>query len=240
MVVNYKKYTEVTEELIDTLDIHITYSSLRRDCSMAKWIGEEAGTDSIFKLYYVTYVDEPTECDWEVHACEDEITAFLLRQSAGDAPEPEPDPEFKKSLINWDPGKVGGADLTVTKADNDTRIIFSGEIAYYPEDEELNRPAGNQVGVTIEPGEGMLEKYPGVQVKIGNSIYGAEVFNEYQELGYQPMPAIYYYPLIKVAGQSNPVEITWDATHKEVFHIDITPESTLATSENPEVTEFEI
>ena len=81
------------------------------------------------------------------------------------------------------------------------------------------------------PGEGLLEKYPNVEINISgyDNTFTKEVFNEYKDLGYEPMPALYFYPLVKKTPQEYIITITWNENFKEIFKVKISKTSKLKT-----------
>lgn len=219
----YTKFEKITEDLLKVLQMHTTFGSLRREIG-AKEFHMEPITSSVPKLYYVL---EDAEKDiWSVHAVDSEVAEFLLYKDAGidpseggDEPTPEPDPDFKASVLARDSGNTGG-DECVSSVEG-SNIIFTGSIDWYPADEGLGRTAGNRVGLMITPDPETLAAYPDVKIEIAGQTYGKEVFEEYPN--YEPKNTLYYYPLVTVAGQEFSVKITWDADHIELFHALIDP-----------------
>lgn len=238
-----KPVDKLTEDVVNSIVIHQTISSLRRAGSTSPFIQKVEGNLSIPTLYYIKGSKDPNEQDWTIHALQSDVIKFLLAdyvntENPTEEPTEEPtekptDPApFEKSSINWDPGKTGGEDLRIFK--DGGIIAFSGNIKWYPEDKGLNRAAGNRVGVVITPAEGMIDKYPDVKVEIGNAVYGKEIFNEYPD--YELKNSLYYYPLIKVVGQENPVRIKWAEGIEENFTVSVTQESSLDLPEGTEMT----
>lgn len=234
-----KPVDKLTEDVVNSIVIHQTISSLRRAGSTSPFIQKVEGNLSIPTLYYIKGSKDPNEQDWTIHALQSDVSKFLLAdyvntENPTEEPTEEPtDPApFEKSSINWDPGKTGGEDLRIFK--DGGIIAFSGNIKWYPEDKALNRAAGNRVGVVITPAKGMIDKYPDVKVEIGNAVYGKEIFNKYPD--YEPKNSLYYYPLIKVVGQENPVRIKWAEGIEENFTVSVTQESSLDLPEGTEMT----
>lgn len=240
-----KPIDKLTEDVIKSMIIHQTLSSLRRAGSVSPYIQRVEGNLSIPTLFYIKGSRNPDENDWTIHALMTDVNKFLLAdyvnsehptEGPTEDPTEEPteqptEPSFEHSSINWDPGKTGGENLQIIK--DGGIFTFNGNIKWYPEDKALNRSAGNRVGVVITPAKGMLEKYPNVKVEISGKTYGKEVFNEYPS--YEPKNSLYYYPLIKVAGQECPVNITWSEGIEEHFTITVTQESSLDLPEGTEL-----
>lgn len=244
----------LTSEIIDNLVIHATLSSLRKAANVTPCVKRVDGDDKLPTLYYIKGSANPDIKDWTVHALVMDINKYLLLSSCTNNPvDPEspvtPDkPLFIRSTIKWDGSTGKTADGLwvdpVNAGEYNEELRFDGEIAWYDANEELGRIAGNRVGAVITPSQEMIDAYPNAVVYIEKddiTIPANEAFYEYEDIGYN-VPAIYYYPLIKVPGQTNVIRIYWDkeAGVEESFPIIILQDATLEVNYMEVSTEEEL
>lgn len=215
------KYTEITDELLKILKIHLTPSSLRRDCSMADEIIEQAATEKCPRLFYVRHKD-----NWEYHACETDMTKFLWKQSAGESggETPEEPIELIHSKLAWD-GVIGGNNLVTSIVANHEGhepaavecLQCDGEVAY---DETLQ---GNYIGFTVTFDEEMLTEY-------GEPTYEAED-DRFQFIGIENN-VLSGYVRVDEPGQASYFKINWNGVedaefNPEEFGIEVLQSATL-------------
>lgn len=216
---------KLTNDIIDSLVIHQTVSSLRRAGDISPCIIKVDGTSDIPTLYYIKGAST-SSTDWTINALSSDIERYLLRYTLGNpvvttTTTQSPGETFTSSTISWDTDKTGGSGLTVSVENN--VITFSGSIAYYTDSSVCNTNSGNKVGVMITPADGMLDKYPNVKVYLNGVLYNNLVFKEVLGVGY----ILYYYPIITKVGISIPITLQWDSNHIENFKIIISNDSTL-------------
>ena len=123
--------------------------------------------------------------------------------------------------IERDPGNtgdvLGGDPLDVVVA-GDT-VTFSGEVAWYPEDEALGRTAGNRVGVEINAPAGYNTAYTTFTINDSEPYTWDEV-NDGDNY-------VWIYPLVTEAGQSWNIVVTWQPGVTQTFTVEVLEGSTL-------------
>jgi|GEM_PF-2179705 len=110
--------------------------------------------------------------------------------------------------IERDPGNTGG-ELQYTIEDN-TVTFTSGEIKWYPADEDLGRAAGNRVGVQINAPVDFDTST--VKVTIGEITYDWNMIEDGD--GY-----FWWYPLVTQAGQEFTATVVWNESSTQEFKV---------------------
>jgi hypothetical protein len=132
-----------------------------------------------------------------------------------------------KGSIARDPGNTGG-DLGYSIEDN-TVTFTSGEIKWYPEDEDLGRAAGNRVGVQINaPADFNTED---VTVTIGENEYNWDVIEDGD--GY-----FWWYPLVTADKDEYTATVVWNESSTQVFKVVIGENVTLEPALDTTAPEF--
>lgn len=215
-------YKQLTEELIDSLIIHLTVSSLRRAGSVSPKIVRIEGTGYIPTLYYIKGSRDPNKSDWTVHALQSDLSRFMLHTIHIELPttpptlpptEPptiSPQPVLH-SKIRWD--KVTGGNLQ--EYVDGGMLILSGDISW--DDREC--PPGNYVCAIIRPHPHMIKLYPDATVTFDGKT------KPLSEMLFGPEFSIC--PLVHEPGEEFPIELKWDDDFIEHFVIAITQESHL-------------
>lgn len=101
-------------------------------------------------------------------------------------------------------------------------IQFGGIIPWYPGDYNLNRVAGNRIGVRITPNNDPRKVK--VKVIIGTRHYDKSIFLDHGG----PDPYLVYFPLIKSPGETFRITIIWsDGKLREDFTIKVLDDAIL-------------
>lgn len=219
-----KEYHEVTPELINNLITHITVGSLRRACSMATQIIEQAEETACPRLFYALLGGK-----WEVHAVELDLLRYLMYV---DAAKPKPiDPEpipgiYIQSKMSWD-GSTGktsdgrwSTPVIEVAGKYGTHAIFDGEIKFYQEG-EINQYSGNFVGLIIESDVDMLAAYPNAEITFWDT------HETYKLSDVSCDGTVSWYPAVRVPGQESRITINWCENLIESFIMMVTQNSTL-------------
>ena len=129
---------------------------------------------------------------------------------------PKPEEPVVIGSIARDPGNTGG-DLECS-IEGDTVIFTSGEIKWYPEEQALDRAAGNRVGVQINaPADFDTSD---VKVTIGENEYD---WNEIEDGdGY-----FWWYPLVTADKKEYTATVVWNEASTQVFKVVIGENVTL-------------
>jgi VCBS repeat-containing protein len=122
--------------------------------------------------------------------------------------------------IERDPGNtgdvVGGTPLVVNVVDD--TVTFSGEIAWYPADEDLGRTAGNRVGVEINAPEGYDTST--TTFTVFGSTYTWDDVNDGDNF-------VWIYPKVTEVPQSWDIVVTWQPGVTQTFTVEVLEGSTL-------------
>ena len=110
--------------------------------------------------------------------------------------------------IERDPANTGG-DLGYGIV-GDTVTFTSGTIKWYPEDDDLKRPAGNRVGVQINAPAGF--DTTNVTVTIGENTYNWEDIKDGDNY-------FWWYPLVTEAGQEFTAKVKWNESSEQTFKV---------------------
>lgn len=205
-------YKCLTVELIDSIHIHHTVSSLRRALEMSPWIEKVDETEYVPTLYYRKGSKDPNENDWTVHALCKDLHRWELKKHIDDTPCPEPDPEPIKyqSSIDWDgfTGKISEYPL-ITYKDGGI-LIFDGYIG-------SDKCGNNTVGLILTMDK---DSYDGCKDTLKLRYLNFEYTNLESNVLHFLLP-------FRVPGQEIPVELEWNKDHIQHYTICLTQESHL-------------
>lgn len=211
-------YKQLTDELIDSLIIHLTVSSLRRAGSVSPKIIRIEGTRYIPTLYYIKGSQDSSKNDWSVHALQSDLSRFMLHtvqiesptSSPTECPTIPPTP-FIQSQIRWD--KVTGGNLQ--EYVDGGILILSGDIQW----DDRETPPGHYVCAIIRPHRSMIQSYPEATVTFdGKTQLLSDIL-----FGYEFSVT----PIVHEPGQEFPIDLKWSDEYTEHFIIAITQESHL-------------
>lgn len=214
---NFKPIEKLTVEIIDSLILHQTVSSLRRAASVSPKMIRVDATEDYPVLFYIKGSRNPDRNDWTIHALVPDVLKFLLKGSLDptppgpEPPGPEPPgpdkPTIKSNIILDQPvvGEDAVADI------NDGYVHITGTIKWNTEDEPN---PGNYACILITPDKQMLEAYPNAMVV--------------SDLGTDPLSVLMdgedilevCYPVFE-PGQKFVTTIKWSDEFEEVITIDV-------------------
>lgn len=232
--------TELKESDLKYIKIHQTESRLRIALGTGRKIIPGDVTDNVPQLYYLKTTLDPNLDDWTIHALATDMIYFFGKKflefnknnpdscldpdkSSGDC---NTLPKILQSRISRDPLNVGGDDLKIY---GDGNIIeFNGNIRWYRDNPFTKKvDPGNFIGVEITPDEGMIDKFPGVEVFLDGRKFGKEIFTVHDD--FDLPKSLYFYPKILSISDAHIVDINWDENFRERFIISISKDSKLQT-----------